>query len=92
MNRRSREAMIGGFGTLAYYVLGYPAMRLTVASNPQASPLPVALMLIPLLPGMIPGGLVALLFSADGGFHGTSFFVGSLISAPIVNSFSYISG
>jgi hypothetical protein len=77
--------MIGGVGTLAYYVLGYLAMRLTVAINPQASPLPVALMLIPLLPGMIPGGLVALLFSTDG-FHGTSFFVGSLISAPIVNS------
>ena len=77
--------MIGGVGTLAYYVLGYLTMRLIFALNPDASPMPVALILIPLLPGMIPGGLMALPFSATG-FHDTSFFVGSLISAPVVNS------
>jgi hypothetical protein len=84
MNPKRRAATIGVGGTLAAYLLGYFALRLTLAINPQADPLPLLLILTPLLPGMIPGGLIALPF---GGFHSTSFAVGCLISAPIVNAY-----
>jgi hypothetical protein len=88
MSLKRRAATIGVAGTLAYYLLGYLLMRVTFAINPDANPLPLMLILLPLLPGMIPGGLVALPF---GGFHDTSFIVSALVAAPFVNSlFVYV--
>jgi hypothetical protein len=80
---------------LADYAFVLAVLLLVKHFNEDAALLAVGALVLPLLPGMMPGGLMSIVLAFLGfqsfGFHCARFDVFPLISAPVINTgFAYI--
>jgi len=85
MEQKLKALVIGVGGTLVYYVLLLAVAFVSSHFDSDGGLKFMIVMALPVIPGMVPGGLLSLLLGF--GFHETGFSIGCLISAPLVHSY-----